>query len=207
MASDIKMKSVKSKLNSALRLISIIMVLFWIGSCIPKEEKKDKEPDMMLASLQFFKELQRELVTELYGSIMKGGTDHAVPYCKLKSSSIEKIVSQRSNIEIKRVTDRARNPQHLADAFEMKIIEKWKAELSLGKKPSPIAQKDEKGNYRVMEPIILKIDFCLKCHGSETNIKPSTLKIIKREYPKDNARGYKIGDLRGAFSATWKLDK
>jgi hypothetical protein len=39
---------------------------------------------------------------------------------------------------------------------------------------------------------------CLKCHG--TDIDPAVAAKLDALYPKDMARGYKAGDVRGAFT-------
>ena len=44
---------------------------------------------------------------------------------------------------------------------------------------------------------------CLQCHGSkEMDIKPNVLKKIELLYPKDEATGYKINEIRGLFVVT-----
>jgi len=39
---------------------------------------------------------------------------------------------------------------------------------------------------------------CLKCHGQ--NIAPEITAKLKENYPDDKATGFKLGDVRGAFS-------
>jgi len=39
---------------------------------------------------------------------------------------------------------------------------------------------------------------CLKCHGE--NIDPKVAAKLDELYPNDKARGYKVGDIRGAFT-------
>ena len=44
---------------------------------------------------------------------------------------------------------------------------------------------------------------CLTCHGSE--LSKDTKAALKQHYPEDQATGYSLGDIRGAFSLTKKL--
>ena len=44
---------------------------------------------------------------------------------------------------------------------------------------------------------------CLKCHGE--TIEPETAAILDELYPEDKARGYKAGQVRGAFTLKKKL--
>jgi hypothetical protein len=41
---------------------------------------------------------------------------------------------------------------------------------------------------------------CLKCHGEK--IDPDVEASLKQNYPRDKARGFKEGDIRGAFTIT-----
>jgi len=45
---------------------------------------------------------------------------------------------------------------------------------------------------------------CLACHGK--NLKPEVAAKIDQLYPKDQARGYDLGQLRGAFTLRRTLD-
>ena len=41
-------------------------------------------------------------------------------------------------------------------------------------------------------------ELCLKCHGAE--IEPGVKAKLDELYPNDKARGFKLGDIRGAFT-------
>jgi hypothetical protein len=45
---------------------------------------------------------------------------------------------------------------------------------------------------------------CLACHGE--NIDSITRTRLEKLYPDDQARGYKAGDIRGAFSISQALE-
>ena len=60
------------------------------------------------------------------------------------------------------------------------------------------------GDYRYLQAIGTA-EACLGCHGS--NIKPQLLTLLDQHYPQDQARGFKEGDLRGAFSLRRPLDR
>ena len=46
-------------------------------------------------------------------------------------------------------------------------------------------------------------DLCLACHGESIN--PDIAAAIDEAYPEDQARGFKSGDIRGAFSLSKPL--
>jgi hypothetical protein len=46
---------------------------------------------------------------------------------------------------------------------------------------------------------------CLECHGA--NLAPEVAARLDALYPEDRARGFKIGDIRGAFTLSKSLDQ
>ena len=58
------------------------------------------------------------------------------------------------------------------------------------------------GEYRYMQAIGTA-EACLGYHGE--NIKPELLHLLDKHYPQDQARGFREGDLRGAFTLSRAL--
>ena len=56
---------------------------------------------------------------------------------------------------------------------------------------------DGKKQFRYMKAIPTG-KVCLKCHGAK--IDPDVEAALKQNYPRDKARGFKEGDIRGAFT-------
>jgi BRCT domain type II-containing protein len=133
-----------------------------------------------------------------------GGAENAITVCAKVSPDMEKRVSEKHGLTLKRVSDKYRNPSHVPDEVESKAIQRWKDEVSQGMKPAVYTQKSN-GEFRVIAPIMIDNATCLKCHGSETEIDRAALEKIQVVYPDDKAKGYKMGDVRGAFSASWKI--
>ena len=42
---------------------------------------------------------------------------------------------------------------------------------------------------------------CVQCHGERASLDPATLAAIEKRYPRDQAVGFREGDLRGYFWA------
>lgn len=75
--------------------------------------------------------------------------------------------------------------------------------LAAGEKPSPIVRTHANGAATYFAPIPLNNPLCLNCHGVPgKEIKPEALKLLKKLYPKDEATGFKFGELRGM----WRVD-
>ena len=56
------------------------------------------------------------------------------------------------------------------------------------------------GGARFMAPIMTG-PLCLTCHGAQ--LSPAVKAALAKDYPGDQATGFKAGDLRGAFSIVW----
>ena len=60
-----------------------------------------------------------------------------------------------------------------------------------------VVETDGLREFRFMKAIPTG-EVCLACHGS--NIAPNVSARLDALYPDDRARGFAVGDLRGAFS-------
>jgi len=103
---------------------------------------------------------------------------------------ISKNFSQKNelHIEMKTVSDRARNPKNQADAYELKAIEYFKNNSS---EKEYFKREDEFYQYATPLKIEQK---CLNCHGE----KSKAPKFISDIY--DKAYDYKLGEIRGILS-------
>lgn len=57
--------------------------------------------------------------------------------------------------------------------------------------------------YRYMKAIPLG-ELCANCQG--TDIAPDLAAAIRAKYPQDQATGFKVGELRGAFTLSKPLE-
>ncbi|MFO1053311.1 MAG: DUF3365 domain-containing protein [Planctomycetota bacterium] len=55
------------------------------------------------------------------------------------------------------------------------------------------------GQWRLYLPIVIQTPLCLRCHGPVDQIEQAVKDKLLELYPGDEATGYSIGDLRGAF--------
>lgn len=65
-----------------------------------------------------------------------------------------------------------------------------------------VVESDVGKRYRFMKAIPTA-DLCLACHGESIN--PDLAAAIDKAYPDDKARGFKTGDIRGAFTLSKPL--
>ncbi len=155
----------------------------------------------------FFQELKGELVK----GMKSGGPVAAIGVCNKIAPAIATKHSQASGWEVARTSLKLRNPDNAPDAWETRVLKQFEERRAKGEGPDTLAfaekvEEDGDQYFRFMKGIVMppmeKMP-CLKCHGE--NIDPKTAAKIDELYPEDQARGYKAGQVRGAFTLKKKL--
>ena len=155
----------------------------------------------------FFEELKGELAKALKA----GGPVTAINVCKSLAPAITKKHSENSGWNVARTSLKLRNPDNAPDAWETKVLLQFEERRAKGEGADTLAYTEivEEGDnkyFRFMKGIVmppLEELPCLKCHGE--NIDPDTAAMLDELYPQDKARGYKAGQVRGAFTLKKKL--
>ena len=155
----------------------------------------------------FFDELKGELVK----GMKAGGPVAAISVCNSLAPAIAMKHSKNSGWDVGRTSLKLRNPNNAPDAWETKVLQQFEERRARGESPDTMAYAEtvEEGGdryYRFMKAIVmppLEKMPCLKCHGE--NIDPETAARLDELYPQDKARGYKAGQVRGAFTLKKKL--
>ncbi len=135
---------------------------------------------------------------KLFAAIEKSGAQGAVEFCHIEAIPITDSMAVALNTKVKRVSDKPRNPNNLANDMEATFIEEVKELLSKGDEVKPklqIVNGKKVGYYP-----ILTNGMCLQCHGNtQTQIESITLSKIQTLYPSDLATGYTENQIRGLF--------
>lgn len=161
------------------------------------------EDEMRQRSLEVFASFQEKLKGELLSAIQAGGPANAIEVCKTVSPEMEASTSADQPYKLVRISDKPRNPEHAPDEFEAEILQLWEAQQANGQQPGVVSQATDAG-FRVMKPIMIEGALCLQCHGNPAEMDPAVTAKLNEMYPEDQATGYAVGDLRGAFSMTWQ---
>ena len=66
-----------------------------------------------------------------------------------------------------------------------------------------VVERDGQRTFRFMKAIPTA-ELCVTCHGA--SLKPEIQVRLKELYPTDQATGFAVGDLRGAFTLRKRLD-
>jgi cytochrome c553 len=152
--------------------------------------------------LQYALSTKAVLGQNLMGTIQKKGTVAALEFCNTKAYPLTDSMAVVHNANIKRVTDKPRNPYNLADSDELKHIEFFKQQIGENIEIEPIVTERE-DKIQVYYPIVTN-DMCLQCHGTPNeNITKETLNKLTQLYPDDKAFGYNINEVRGMWSISF----
>lgn len=142
----------------------------------------------------------------LQSAIQQGGVSNALPFCSLAASPLTAGMAGKHGVTIRRFTHKARNPAGQADAAELAILQQFEAALPAAtatNPPPPLVTNFTANAATFFAPIVLNNELCLKCHGEPgKDIATDNVALIRQLYPQDQATGFKLGDLRGA----WRID-
>jgi hypothetical protein len=153
--------------------------------------------------------LQRDLLAALSEAMSAGGPGAAMGVCNEKAPQIASRISRDTMVDIGRTALRVRNPANTPDSWEKDRLAFFAAELASGKPPAgmeryAVEQTPDGWRLRWMRPIVLQ-PMCTACHG--TDIDSGVAEILTALYPSDQATGFRVGELRGAFTATVSLSR
>lgn len=156
-------------------------------------------------SRQLAMQLGNELKAELGSAMAAGGPVAAVNVCHTRAPEIAARLSARSGARVGRTALRVRNPANAPDELQRTLLEQFAAELASGTFQPPLEAAFEinrggRVERRYMRAIPTEA-LCLTCHGA--TLAPELAAAIARDYPGDQATGFELGQLRGAFSVTW----
>ncbi len=151
-------------------------------------------------ALQQARELSKTFMSRLKGELMQamktGGPEAAIEVCNTKAGPIAEQLERESGWKIGRTSLRLRNPNNAPDAWEKAGLEEFATRWQ-GKPLERYEWLNDGKRFRYMKSIAVQPP-CLICHGE--NIAPAVAARLDALYPQDQARGYRAGELRGAFT-------
>ena len=157
------------------------------------------------ASRQLAMQLGGQLKAELTQAIAEGGPIAAINVCYLRAPEIAAQLSKASGARVGRTALRVRNPTNAPDDLERSVLEQFSVDLGAGPIDRPLEAVFEIRRGDAVERRFMRAiptdGLCLTCHG--TTLEPELAAAIARDYPADQATGFELGQLRGAFSVVW----
>jgi hypothetical protein len=157
---------------------------------------------MVNESRAAIKQFGGQLKGELQKAMKAGGPVNAIQVCNEVAPGIAAKISEEKGWDVARTSLKTRNSGNAPDAWETKVLKSFDERKAAGEdvtkmEYSEVTEVDGKKAFRYMKAIpTAKV--CLNCHAAEIN--PQVEAKINELYPQDKARGYKEGDIRGAFT-------
>lgn len=182
-------------------ITGLISFLLLLPSLVWANDIKILKQEAVATTQTFVKQLGSAMQKEMKA----GGPMAAAKVCSELAPQITSQISRDKGWKVTRVGARVRNPMlGIADRGEQEVLKKFQERKSKGESFEKMAYAEivdePNGKYfRFMKAIGVKGQ-CLACHGGSTAIKQEVKDMLAKNYPHDKAKGYKVGDLRGAVS-------
>lgn len=146
-----------------------------------------------------------QLKPQLKSAMAEGGTVQAIAVCAEQAPTIARSVTESTGWNVKRVSLKTRNDETaMPDDWERQTLEWFDAQVASGVDASTLVKAEVVDDtFRMMKAQPVE-GICLACHGSV--LSPGTESALNAHYPNDVARGYELGQVRGAFSIQKKLE-
>ena len=146
--------------------------------------------------------LAKSLKSELEAAMKAGGPVQAIAVCNEEAPEIAAEQSAAHQVYVGRTSLRLRNPENAPDDWEQGVLEDFERRHAAGEAAETLVRYEvvegEAGpEFRYMKAIPTG-EVCLACHGAD--LRPEVAARLDELYPQDRARGFAVGDLRGAFT-------
>ncbi len=184
--------------------LSIIIILFSCqqnkNTTTTQESELSKSDSLFYTAegIKFAKQMYAQIFTHLNKALDETGPYESVKYCNEKALPLTDSLSKHFGITVKRTSLKLRNPSNAPNSLEKQILEMY--EKTMSKKPSIIKTNE---GIKFFTPIFIA-PVCLNCHGIPIQHIPDvTMRALKELYPKDQATGYELYNIRGVWSMTF----
>jgi hypothetical protein len=154
------------------------------------------QDDLLLEkSREVTAEFAARMQAALQQGMASGGPVAAIGVCKDIAPDIAERLSAESGAAVSRTSLKVRNPDNAPEDWQTDVLHDFES----GETEEFFERVGDSGG-RYMKAIPTG-GLCLNCHG--TVLPPDVAARLKEAYPRDEATGYYLGDVRGAFSVVW----
>lgn len=150
-----------------------------------------------------------ELVAQVRGALTKeleySGPMRAVVVCKYTVPELTSALSRRTGWRVTRVSLRPRNPAlGSPDPWEQRVLLDFEKRAERGEKADTLdfgeVVVEPAGRYYRYMKALPMAPVCVSCHGPDEAMTGAVRSLLETEYPHDRARGFAIGQVRGAVT-------
>lgn len=160
------------------------------------------------------REATQPLLGKVVGTVKENlakSTPHeTVDVCREKLPGLVKETREKTGWDIRRVSLKTRNPERgTPDEWEAKVLADFDRRAAAGEKretleAGEVVATNEGRVFRYMKALPVQ-EACLNCHGDAAKLTPELKAKLATLYPKDQATGYELGQIRGALTVKRKL--
>lgn len=186
-----------------MRAVSILVLGGVLAASSALARQQPDVPPEVVASREAVQKFSATLKEALQQAIQSGGPVNGIAVCHEKAGQIAADLGQKQGMLIGRTSLKIRNPANAPDNWELAVLKQFEARKAQGEPADKLeffaVIDDDQGQktFRYMKAIPTAA-LCLNCHGE--TLSPEVDAKLKELYPNDQARGFKEGDLRGAFT-------
>jgi hypothetical protein len=185
-----------------MRILTVLFSLLCLVT-IPAQAQGSEQQQFEKDAQVAIKALADSMKKALMAAMQDGGPVEAVSVCKLIAPTLAAEISKQHGLDIRRTSLKVRNPDNEADAWETDVLQRFETRLASGEAIQKLSfsekVEDDKApaQWRMMKAIPTD-KVCLSCHGNK--IAAPVQAVLDQHYPNDMATGFKLGDIRGAFT-------
>jgi hypothetical protein len=183
-------------MTNTFAFTGFLAVLALTTVMVSSDAQSDDEDALLRKSREVTASFATEMQAALQTAMASGGPVGAIDACKVTAPAIAARLSSEYGADVGRTSLRVRNPVNAADDWESEILASFDAPGA----PSEHFERTGNNGARYMKAIPTGA-LCLNCHG--TVIPPDIASKLDEAYPDDQARGYYLEDIRGAFTIVW----
>lgn len=181
-----------------LSVLLLAAALYHAGAVAADPEPQSQLEQSRATAAEFMKTLKGELMQ----AMQAGGPVNAIAVCNTRAPAIAAEQGALRGWEVGRTSLKPRNLANAPDEWERSVLERFEQRKQAGEDPAKleyfeVVERDGRPAFRYMKAIPTA-ELCLACHGAK--LDPAVAAKLDELYPKDQARGYQTGDIRGAFT-------
>ena len=177
-----------------------LLLLIALLAALPSAAQEDER---LALSRDATAQLGQELSATLLSALGADGAVEAIGICSVEASPIAARLSELAGARVGRTALRIRNPDNAPDEAARDVMAAFARDLAGGATAPPEHfETRPDGSARYMSAIVTQ-PLCVTCHGA--GIAPEVASAISEHYPADQATGFAVGDLRGAFIVEWPI--
>jgi hypothetical protein len=188
--------------QSNRRTNSLVPAMILVLAGWPAQQLVADEDAVLNDSRELAQSFGTQLQTALKTALARGGPVEAMSVCKDQAPQIAAQLSRESGARVSRTSRQFRNPANSPEPWQIAVLANFESGMT-AEDPLPEHLEHHADGIRYMKAIRIQ-PVCLMCHGTE--VTEDVGAALAEHYPHDRARGYALGDLRGAFSISWPAE-